>query len=57
MAELIKDLIYIGDNEGLKLLIERMNVCKHHKFIIYGGQPQEYARVYGQLPRYDESHF
>ena len=34
-----------------------MNVCKHHKFIIYGGQPQEYAIVYGQLPRYDESHF
>ena len=57
MAELIKKFIYIRDNQGLKLLIERMNVCKQHKFIIYGGQPQEYARVYGQLPRYDESHF
>jgi hypothetical protein len=57
MAEFIKDLIYIEDNEGLKLLLERMNICKHHKFIIYGGQPQEYERVYGQLPRYDESHF
>lgn len=57
MAEFIKDLIYIEDNEALKLLLERMNICKHHKFIIYGGQPQEYERVYGPLPRYDESHF